>query len=201
MSVKPTYEYATTVTASRSVVVAIDDYFIDATAGNVVLTLISAASTGLKDKVFTFRRIDTSANTVTIAAAGSDTISGVPNLTIDNSHVLKLIRFSATSWRQIMDSKKTLTTIVYSALTPTLDNSIDVAQLNTAANTVALTLPAASTIPLGTRYTVVTTSAANAGTVLPNGSDTINGAGSAITVALNTGKTFFTISSTAWRQY
>lgn len=201
MSVKLTYEYAVNVSASRTVASDIDDYVVDATSGNITITLLSAAATGLKGKVFTFRRVDTSTNTVTIAAAGSDTISGVASLLLDTTRVLKIIKFSQTAWIQLMDTKKLLSTATYSALSATLDSSVDVAQLNTAANAVALTLPAANAVPLGTRYIVVTTSASNAGTVVPNGSDTINGAGAAITVNTNAGKTFFTTSTTAWRQF
>lgn len=201
MSVKLTYEYATVVTASATITTANDDYLVDATSGNITLTLMSAASTGLKGKIFTFRRVDTSANTVTIARAGSDTISGVTSITLDSTSVVKIIRYSSTQWIQLMDNRKLLSTATYSALSSTLDPSVDVALLNTAANAVALTLPAANAVPVGTRYIVDTISAANAGTVVPNGSDTINGAGAAITVNLNAGKTFFTVSTTAWRQF
>jgi hypothetical protein len=201
MSVKLTYEYYITATVSGNVNKDFDDYFIDATSGNITMTLPSAAATGLKGKIFTFRRIDTTANTVTIAANGSDNISGLPSIAIDNSHVLKVLKYNNTTWRRVMETKKTLTTAVYTSTTPAVDASIDVAQLNTASNNVALSLPLANSVALGTRYIVVTTSASNTGTVVPSGSDTINGATSPITVALNVGKTFFATSSTSWRQF
>jgi len=207
MSVKPTYEYYTIVTTSGNVTKSFDDYYINASA-NLTLTLPSASSTGLKGKIFTFRRVDSlgSAVTVTIAANGSDTIgsSGVSSFVIDDAHVVKLMRYSTTSWQRIMETKKAFTTAIYSgAGTNNLDPSVDVAQLNTASNLVTLTLPAANSIGLGARYYVTTTSAANTGQVSPSGFDTINGTGALVSVAVNTNKCFFTTSNAspgAWRQ-
>gem|GEM_PF-5411758 len=201
MSVKLTYEQFTTITATGSVVSTIDDYMIDATAGNIILTLLNTASTGLKGKIFTFRRLDTTANTVTIAAFGSNTISGLASLPLDSQHVLKLIRYDSNSWRRIAETKKTLTFATYTTTSPSIDPSIDFAIMNTTSNTVTVTLPSAASVPLGTRYIAVTTSAANAGAISPNLSDTINGTSAPVSVALNTGKTFVNISSTGWRQY
>lgn len=47
----------------------------DATAGAVTLTLPDAAS--VEGKVFVIKKVDATANTVTIAAAGTDLIDGV----------------------------------------------------------------------------------------------------------------------------
>lgn len=201
MSVKRTYEYYTIITANATVSNDFDDYFIDATSGNVTLTLLSASATGMKGKIITVRRVDTTTNVVTVAANGSDTISGLASIRIDQNQVVKFIRYTTTTWRSIMETKKTLSTITYATAAPAIDATYDVIQLDTTSNIVASLLPLANSVPLGTRIEVVTTNAANAGTVGRSGADTINGATGAITVALNTGRTFFTTSTTNWRSF
>ena len=200
MSVKLTYEYAKTITVTGAVTTGTDVYNCDATAGSIVLTLPSAAGNGLKGKIFTFTRLDTTTNTVTIAGAGSDTVNTVASIKLSTGTVLKIIKQTSTSWRSLMDSAKQASFQVLTA-SGNIDPSVNIVQLDTSGAVVAASLPLANTVPLGTKYTAVTTSSLNAGTVIRSGSDTINGATAAITCALNVGKTFFSTSSTAWIQY
>lgn len=195
------YEYTTVVTSSQDVNTGIDDYLINASSGNINVTLPSASETGLKSKVFTFRRIDSTANVVNILASGSDNIYGRSSISLSTAQTVRLIIFTGTTWYNIMDNAKIYTTVVLSSATPTIDVTYDVIQLDTSGNTVAAVLPAANTVPVGTKVVVVTTSASNAGTVAPAAGNTINGGSGAIATVVNVGKTFFTTSSTAWRQF
>lgn len=70
---------------------------IDATAGNVAITL-PAASVASR---FLFRRIDTTANTVTISRAGSDTIEGAGTSVslVGNAACRELVSDGGTKWR------------------------------------------------------------------------------------------------------
>lgn len=199
MSVKIAVEAPLVVTTSQTVSTDFDDYLIDASGGAVVLTLMLAATTGIKGKCFTFSRLDSSANAVTVVAAGSDLINTVPTLFLGPGDVVKIIKRSQTAWWYIMDAKRIASTQILVA-TGAVNPAIEIVQLDTSGAVIAASLPLASTLPLGTKIQVVTTSAANAGTVVPSGSDTINGAGTPIATVVNVGKTFFTISTTAWRQ-
>ncbi len=200
MSVKLSIDASLVVTTTQTTTTDIEDYLIDASGGAVTLTLVSAATTGIKGKCFTFSRVDTGTNVVTVAAAGSDTISGVANLKLGPGDVVRIVKQSQTAWWSIMDNKRITSTQTLVA-SGAINAAVGVVQLDTSSAVVAATLPLASSVPLGTKFVVVTTSASNAGTVLPEGSDTINGAGTAIATVINVGKTFFTVSSTAWRQY
>ncbi|MFJ7269423.1 hypothetical protein ACIQV3_22725 [Streptomyces sp. NPDC099050] len=62
-----------TVTASTTVRVIDEVLLVDATAGAITITLISAAST---PNQYTIKKVDASVNTVTIDGAGSETIDG-----------------------------------------------------------------------------------------------------------------------------
>lgn len=86
--------------------IGLTNYFItiDATAGNVTLTLPAASTAfgnfmGIKYK---FQRIDASGNTVTIQRAGSDTINGGTSFTITTQYTeIKEVQCTSTStWAQ-----------------------------------------------------------------------------------------------------
>ncbi len=176
MSVKLTYEYHTVATATGTISKDVDDYFIDATAGNIVLTLPSASATGLKGKIFTFRKIDSTTNTASIAAAGTDTIDGSARLTIDN------FAFATGA---------------------TITPNLDVAEVDNSAAAATVSLPLANSVPLGTRIIAmaIATTAVNTVTVNRTGADTINGSAAGILVPYGSGKTFFTTSASNWAQY
>ncbi len=199
MSVKKTYEYATTVTSSSTVNTDNDDYLVDATSGNITLTLPSASATGMKGKIFTFRRIDTSSNIVTIAAAGSDTIIGLASVLLNTVDVIKIIRYSTTSWRYLMESTKLCSFTTLSTLAPTVNASFDVNFLDTSANTVSAVLPLAATLPLGYKITFNTTSAANAATVAPGAGDSSAPNNGAVALSNGSTRTYIVTGSTSWR--
>lgn len=88
------------VTASATVDVNAELILIDPTAGNVVLTL--PAVTVAQNRTVTFKRVAAGANTVTLTAAGSDTIDGAASLTMPNNNdSTTLVSDGQGLWRQI----------------------------------------------------------------------------------------------------
>jgi hypothetical protein len=67
------------ITADHTATIAEDTFLVDATAGNVTVTLPSAANTALR---YTVKKADASAHTVTIAAAAGQTIDGAASIAI-----------------------------------------------------------------------------------------------------------------------
>jgi len=57
-----------------------EQVLVDATAGPVTLTLVSATKIG--GKIFFIKKTDASGNAVTVAAAGSETIDGNANVSL-----------------------------------------------------------------------------------------------------------------------
>lgn len=81
--------------------ILLTDYFItvDATGGNVTLTL-PAASTAFGNAVgiqYVIKRIDNSGNTITIQRAGSDTIDGGTSVTLTTQWEVKELQGTSTS--------------------------------------------------------------------------------------------------------
>jgi hypothetical protein len=79
-----------TVTTSDTVV------FADATSGNVTITLPTAS--GVTGYRFYVKRIDNSANTVTIARSGSDTIDGATSFTLDLQYTSVAVVSNGSAW-------------------------------------------------------------------------------------------------------
>ena len=72
---------------------------VDATSGNIVLTLPSSGAT-TDDAIYNIRRIDSTANTVTVQRGGTDTIDGGTSLLVPALGVLELqMPAGATQWR------------------------------------------------------------------------------------------------------
>lgn len=71
---------------------------VDAAAGNVTLTL--PAANALAAVPFRFVRIDATANVVTIAAAGTDTIEGVASVVLAINDRRLMISDGAATWRR-----------------------------------------------------------------------------------------------------
>jgi hypothetical protein len=89
------------VTYTTSVSVSSTDtiMLLDATAGNVVLTLPAANQLGAgKTRFLRIKRIDSSANTVTVQRAGADTIEGVTFLTLLSGYSVDLIANGVSAW-------------------------------------------------------------------------------------------------------
>jgi hypothetical protein len=94
----------TTVTASNDILT------LNANAGSFTVTL--PAASGNTGKNFTFKKIDSSANTVTIAAASGQTIDGNPSkIMIVQNDILKIVS-DGTNWLDITQKKNRPTNIV-----------------------------------------------------------------------------------------
>ena len=70
--------------------------FADATSANVTVTLPVAS--GLAGYRFFVKRIDSSANTCTIARSGSDTIDGQTSFTIDQQYTAVMLVSNGSAW-------------------------------------------------------------------------------------------------------
>jgi len=86
---------------TNSTTIGVDVYFmtVDATSGNITITLPSAAShfganMGIQ---YVFKRIDNSGNTVTIQRAGSDTIDGGTSFSLTTQWESKELQCASTS--------------------------------------------------------------------------------------------------------
>ena len=71
-------------------------YLVDASAGAVTATLPSAV--GLAGKQYRIRKVDSSANAVTLAAAGSETIAGVASITLTRQYQTRMVDSDGTNW-------------------------------------------------------------------------------------------------------
>ncbi len=87
----------TTKTTSYTVTSSDAAIFADASSGNVTITL--PAASGLNGYSFYIKRLDNvTANTVTIARSGSDTIDGVTSLTIGAQNDVRCVLSDGTKW-------------------------------------------------------------------------------------------------------
>jgi hypothetical protein len=78
-------------------------YTIDASGGNVIITLPAASSAfgNTMGITYKFQRTDNSGNTVTIQRAGSDTINGATSFTLTTQYGVKQLQCTSTStWAQ-----------------------------------------------------------------------------------------------------
>lgn len=88
----------TVITASRALTVAdCGTLLVDATAGNIVLTL-PASGVGADEALYEIDRLDATANTVTVAAAGADTVAGAADVAVVGTMRLRLPA-GKTDWR------------------------------------------------------------------------------------------------------
>lgn len=78
------------ITASASVVTGDEAIWIDASGGNVTLTLPDATSGSVKYLVV--KRLDSSSNTVTIAAASGQTIDGAASINLTMQYQTRILR-------------------------------------------------------------------------------------------------------------
>jgi len=69
---------------------------VDATSGNITLTLLPAAD--VKNRVYYIKKIDSSSNTVTIDGNGGETIDGATTKVISSQFVSHLIISTGTEW-------------------------------------------------------------------------------------------------------
>ena len=69
---------------------------VDCTAGNVTVTLPPVATTG--KRVYIIKKIDVSANTITIDANGAELIDGAATKTISNQYAFYTIQSNTSAW-------------------------------------------------------------------------------------------------------
>lgn len=96
----PVWSYDTFATATKTsnYTMATSDMVVlaDAASGNVVITLPTASSTsGYR---FFIKRIDNSANTVTVQRSSSDTIDGATSHTIDQQYTSMTVVSNGSNW-------------------------------------------------------------------------------------------------------
>jgi hypothetical protein len=88
-------------TANYTATIADNVITVDATAGNVSITLPAASSafSGSLGSMFRFKRLDGSVNTITIATAGADTIDGAASVTLVTQYSSKdIVALSASTF-------------------------------------------------------------------------------------------------------
>lgn len=74
---------------------------VDATAGNITLTL-PASGTSTDDAMYMLRRIDSSVNTITVQRAGSDTVEGGTSITLNLDTTTEIqIPAGSSNWRVV----------------------------------------------------------------------------------------------------
>lgn len=86
-----------TFTASAALTAADEHALVDASGGNLTLTLPSAA--GDVGRTFTVIKTDASANTVTVDPAGTETINGGATAVITRQHTALTIISDGANWR------------------------------------------------------------------------------------------------------
>jgi len=87
-----------TITANASADINTNKYYVDATSGNITLSLY-AADVATVGKQVSIVRTDATANTVTLAAAGGNTINGVGSVLLKTQYQeLLLSGITSTAW-------------------------------------------------------------------------------------------------------
>ncbi len=86
-----------------SYIATIDDFLVlgDATSGGFTITLPSAAATGAVKKIMAFKKIDSTANKVTIDGNSSETIDGALTKALETENEILIIQSDGTNWRII----------------------------------------------------------------------------------------------------
>jgi len=164
---------------------------VDATAGNIALSLPAANSTSgtpNSGRVIYIEKIDSSTNTVTISRAGADTIGsvGATSIVLTTQGACVMLVGSGTTWKLVPNTfaadslqLKTVSSTPYTAVFS--DYAVEV---DATAGAFTFNLPAANAVPKGWQLKVKKIDAsANAVTVTRAGADTIEGANTAALAA------------------
>lgn len=106
----------TTITANYTVLTTDQVILADATAGNIVVTLPAASAEGAREVAV--KKIDSSANTVRVAAAGTDTIDGAASVTLSLQYAWIDITGDGTSKWNILSASTTAVSVAASSVTP-----------------------------------------------------------------------------------
>lgn len=174
MSVKPKVDSFTTVSATGAVTGIYDVYQLDATAGNMTVTLPSAAAVYL-GRPLLFRRVDSSANTVVVQRAGTDTIDGATNFQLDVNDRVQIFTVSSTQWRLLTERDGFSTLFDAAAATPiAITGNYDI-WWSTPGGAVTFNLPTAASVGVGRVLAFVNNGGGGTITLTPSGADTITG--------------------------
>jgi hypothetical protein len=145
----------------------------DATAGALVVTLPPAADA--EPHVFRVKKTDSSANTVTVQRAGSDTIDGATSkILTDQYDLVALVSDRSSAWHVLHDS--ILEHIRSKSAGYTMLDSDHNVLVDATAGAVAITLPSAASADSHIFRVKKIDVSANVVTVQRAGSDTIDGA-------------------------
>lgn len=92
-------ETVSTQTASFTAATTVDVYLCDATSGAITVTLPAAGGAGASGKVFTFRKINSSTNTVTVDGNASETIDGALTVVLGQQYDSVTMVSDGTNWQ------------------------------------------------------------------------------------------------------
>ncbi len=92
--------YIASISTDTTLSAAHHTVLVDATAGNVVITLPTAASafSGGIGRVYNVKKVDASANTVTVDGSGAETIDGAATQVLTDQYQSMTIQSNGTSW-------------------------------------------------------------------------------------------------------
>jgi hypothetical protein len=201
LSVKLKNESFTTVAATATLTGIFDVYFVDATAGNIVLTLPPAEDL-LLGRSLTFKRTDNTANTVTVLPDGSETIDGAASIVVTNTDIVSVMISSLTGWRSFQASgAASSTSFTTLAADATITGAFDTYFIDATLGNVTVTLPLAASLPVSRNINFKRTDTTfNTVTITRAGADTIDGATS-ITLSATDILTLMVLTTTSWRSF
>jgi NADPH-dependent ferric siderophore reductase len=186
-------EPLTTKTASYTATANDQTILVDATSGAATITLPAAASH--LGRRYVVKKIDSSANAVTVDANASETIDGVLTKVLREQYEAITIQSDGTNWYALSREKVVPTTSKTGAYTATANDHTILCDATGGAFTVAL--PAAATAA-GRVYAIKKTDAgANAVTIDPSGAETIDG-GATKALADQNDSALIICNGTAW---
>jgi len=142
---------------------------VDASLGDVTLTLPTAAAMGDDKPAIWIKRIDNSANTVTIDGNGSETIDGALTYSLASQHQSAALRCNGSVWNLQTESVPSSQKVISKAANYTI-LSADRSKLHIGTAALTFTLPPSQD---GLVYQIKASGGAVA--IDPDGSETING--------------------------
>src|SRR6185312_12971588 len=106
----------TPITANYTALTTDQVILADATAGNITVTLPAASTEGNRELFV--KKVDSSANTVRVAAAGTDTIDGAASVTLSSQYAWIDIISDGTGRWNISSASTTAVSVAASSVTP-----------------------------------------------------------------------------------
>ena len=73
-------------------------YLVDASSGNITVTLLSASAKDVTNRVYHIKKTDSSLNTVTVDGNGTETIDGGLTAVIENQFESLLLASNGSNW-------------------------------------------------------------------------------------------------------